>query len=104
MRGMNMVDEAKEKLLRWVTPVVIALLGGLARQAKDHRDGVEFSWWGFLSRLVIAAFAGLLAMLMCLEYGLSDQMTGTVAGVAGYSGVEAIECIKRFVSGRYRGP
>lgn len=32
-----MVDEAKEKLLRWFAPVVIALLGGLARQAKDHR-------------------------------------------------------------------
>lgn len=97
-----MVDELREKLFRWGAPVLIALLGGLARQAKDHRDGYEFSWWGFLSRLVIAAFAGLLAMLLCNHYGLSEEMTGTVAGIAGYSGVEAIECVKRFISGRYR--
>lgn len=98
-----MPDEATIK--RWITKwgafLLIALLGGLAREAKDRRDGVAFNCWDFAARLVIAAFAGLLAILIASDMGLSERWVGALAGVAGYSGVEAIECAKRIIRGRW---
>jgi len=97
-----MPDEATIK--RWLAKygafIIVAILGGIAREAKDRMDRRPFSFWDFLSRLVIAAFAGLLVILLAADVGMSQQMVGAIAGVAGYSGVEAIECAKRIVKGR----
>lgn len=93
--------EVGERMIRWSVAIIVALLGGLARQARDYQEGIKFSWAGFLSRLIIAGFSGVLVVLLCGEYGLSREMTGVIAGVAGYSGVEAIEAFRRFVRGRY---
>ena len=99
-----MPDEAtiKRWIMKWGAFLLVAILGGLAREAKDRRDGVAFSWKDFISRLVIAAFAGVLTILLSNEYAMSPQWTGALAGIAGYSGVEAIECCKRFIAGKFR--
>ena len=97
-----MPDEATIK--RWIAKygafVIVAILGGIAREAKDRMDGRPFSILDFLARLMIAAFAGLLVIFLATDIGMSPQMIGAIAGVAGYSGVESIECAKRIVKGR----
>lgn len=94
-----MPDEAtiKRWMTKWGALLVVAILGGLAREAKDRMDGRPFGWWEFTARLVIAAFAGLLTILIASNFDLSQQWIGAMAGIAGYSGVEAIECGKRVV-------
>lgn len=95
------MDELKAKALKWATPLLIALVGALARQAQDYQERREFSWRVCAARLVIAFFSGLLVSLLSAEFGMSKHMTAAVAGVAGYSGVEAIEAVRTFVRGRY---
>lgn len=99
-----MPDETiiKRWVIKWIPFLTVAILGGLAREAKDRMDGEPFKWWDFLSRLVIAAFAGLLTILIASNFDLSQQMVGALTGIAGYSGVEAIECAKRLVRGGFR--
>lgn len=98
-----MPDEfaVKRWFIKWGSLLVVAILGGMAREAKDRMDGQEFGWWEFCARLVIAAFAGLLTILVATNFDLSQQWIGAMAGIAGYSGVEAIECVKRVVRGRF---
>lgn len=91
----------KRWLSKWGSLLVVAIIGGLAREAKDRMDGQPFAWWDFVARLVISAFAGLLTILIASNFDLTQQWIGALAGIAGYSGVEAIECAKRFVRGRW---
>ena len=98
-----MADEVhfKQRLIRWGLMLLVALLGASAKQARDCQLGELVSVGGFLARIAIAAFAGTLVVLIGSEYGVSDKMVGAIAGIAGYTGTEAIEGVRRFVVGRY---
>jgi len=98
-----MTDEIsfKARIVRWGFLLLVAILGAGAKQARDCQLGEPVSLGGFVGRIVIAAFAGTLVVLIGGQYGVSDKMIGAIAGVAGYTGTEAIEGARRFIVGRY---
>lgn len=90
-----------EKMWRWLAPVIVALVGAIARQANDYREDGRFDFWDFVCRLVIAGFAGMLVAMFCSEYQLSQQWTGLISGIGGFFAVETIHAIRRIVRGRF---
>jgi len=87
----------KEWLMKWGIFLAVAVFGGIAREGKDRLDGHSFRLWDFIARIVISCFAGLLVIFLTQEYDLSRNLTGAIAGIAGYAGVEGIDCAKRIV-------
>lgn len=99
-----MPDDASltERLVRWVLPLALAILGAGAKHARECQMGQQVTLGDFIARLIIAGFAGAIVLLLCREYGVSEYMTGVITGIAGYAGAEAIDAVRRFVVGRYK--
>ncbi len=98
-----MTDEVtiKERVIRWTALLLVALLGAGAKHMRERQNGADVTLTDFCGRIVIAGFAGIITILMCREYDVSEYMTGVVTGIAGYAAPEAIDSIRRFVVGRY---
>ncbi|RDK96719.1 phage holin family protein [Enterobacillus tribolii] len=82
-----------------VIVVAMTLLGTLANYAWRILNGERFRLSFFLLKICISIFAGALVLLAASYSNWEAEIAGGVAGLAGWSGAEAIRIIeKRFLS------
>ncbi len=61
--------------------IILAIAGGLA----DFLLSDDHSWFSLLVSLFIAGFIGYLTLLVCREWGVSDNLLGVYCGISGAS-------------------
>lgn len=74
-------------------PLILAMMGGIA----DFLMSDEHSWTSIFISIFLAGFAGYLVLLVCIEYNLSDSMTGVTCGIAGMSSKAVLALFKHSV-------
>lgn len=70
--------------------IVVSLVGGVAKYAKEYLDTGVFSFAKLLSNLVIAGFAGLMFGYFGDLFGVSENVRLMLAGVGGFMGYESL--------------
>jgi len=81
---------------------LLAILAGVARYllAIEGRPQM-FSWRDFFGHTTASAVAGIVTLLLCMEFGLSQTLTGAFVGIAGHMGTQALDAIRELIRGRY---
>lgn len=77
LREIEMEDFIQEYIL----PVFFAICGGIA----DFMQSDNHKIWYLIVAMFLAAFLGCIVLMLCMEYGISERMTGVACGLAGYS-------------------
>lgn len=80
-------------------PVFIAVMGGVA----DFLMSDEHSWTNMIVAMFLAGFTGYLALQLCVEYQLSEAITGVTCGVSGLASKSLLVLFKRVFVDRVRG-
>ncbi|MHA6305686.1 phage holin family protein [Hafnia paralvei] len=72
-------------------------LGSVAHTCLRMLLGEDVTIAGMVLQLVVASFAGLLAVLLSSRFGWTGETTGIICGIAGWSGSQFIAAIERRV-------
>jgi len=74
-------------------PIILAIMGGIAEflMSDDH------SWTNILVSMFLAGFSGYLVLLVCIEYGVSEGLTGVACGIGGMSSRAVLALFRRAV-------
>lgn len=78
----------------------LAILGGTVRGVQCPQE--NFTLWGFLQRVLAAAFVGTIAWLLSSHFGFSGYLQGAVVGAAGYSGIDLLKCFTPWLKRQLR--
>lgn len=93
---MDYISEKLNELLKiiWVIvpAAIVGMTGSLVKYIRFHRQE-SFSWGEFFSGMVVAAFAGVLVQLICLEYNVGPWLSAASVAMAGYGGGSTIDFI-----------
>lgn len=82
---MSYKDPINYNLLGWAWFILIAIFGATAKYASEVLAGKhEFTWGRLALSMLVAAFAGWLGGVACLESGLSSNLQLITAGLSGY--------------------
>ncbi|WP_459175753.1 phage holin family protein [Ewingella americana] len=85
-------------ILGTVLVFIMTMLGTIANYAWRIMNGEQFRWSFFLLKMAISIFAGALVLLFASYSSWAAEIAGGFAGLAGWSGAEAIRIIeKRFL-------
>ena len=66
---------------KYLIPIILAVCGGIA----DFIQSDQHTILKMITAMFLAAFTGYLALLLCMEYNVSERLTGVSCGLAGYS-------------------
>lgn len=72
-------------------------LGSLANSAFHALCGDDVTVVGVVLQLIVASFAGLLAILLAVRCNWSAETTGIVCSVAGWAGGRFVQAVERRV-------
>ncbi|MEX2986837.1 phage holin family protein [Serratia fonticola] len=72
----------------------MTLLGTIANYAWRIINGEQFRWSFFLLKILISVFAGALVLLLASYSSWAAEIAGGIAGLAGWSGAEAIRMVE----------
>lgn len=75
-----------------VPPIILAIMGGIA----EFLMADEHSWANILVSMFLAGFTGYLVLLLCIEYNVTQGLTGVVCGVSGMSSRTVLNLFRRF--------
>lgn len=71
--------------------IILAIWGGTANYVSRRKnDSLPFSFVELVGEWTISGFAGLVTVLLCQEFGLSNYLTYAAAGIAGHMGGRSI--------------
>jgi len=71
--------------------VLLAVWGGTANYISRRKtDSMPFSFVELIGEWTISGFAGVITVLICQEFGISQMMTYAAAGIAGHMGGRSI--------------
>lgn len=73
----------------------ISFFGGLIKSITTKIE--QKTWAYFFASAVVGGFAGLLTYMLCMNFGLSWQMTSFATGVAGYMGDSILRVFSDFL-------
>lgn len=90
----SFIQEFKEMLgYFWLT--ILAIWGGTANYMTRLKENkTAFSFAELVGEWAISGFAGLITAFMCVEAGLTWQMTAVFTGVAGHLGGRTIAMLE----------
>lgn len=74
--------------------LITAMWGGVVSYIRKMQKGESFRWGNAVMHLSVSGFAGVLAWLGCVQYGVSGPLTAIVTGICGHMGAEAIKMIQ----------
>lgn len=72
-------------------------LGSIAHSAFRVLCGDDITLAGVILRIIVASFAGLLAILLAMRCNWSAETTGIICGIAGWAGGRFVRAIERRV-------
>lgn len=75
--------------------VIMTLLGTAASCAYKALNGEVISWGVFFLQMVVSVFAGALVFLAASYYAWVPELSGGIAGLAGWSGAEFIKALEK---------
>lgn len=79
------------ELLPYLTTIALSAWGGTVNYlASLRKTGQKFSFWRFVSEVVIASFAGVVTFFLCKHTSISDTMTAALVAISGHMGTRAI--------------
>lgn len=79
----------------------ISFFGGLIKSITSKNK--KKTWTFFFASAVVGGFAGLLTYMLCMNFGLSWQMTSFATGVAGYMGDSILRVFSDFLPKLFAG-
>lgn len=68
--------------------VLLAFYGGVVRGMKCKRE--EFTWWGFLFRVIASGFVGVLTGLVMQHTDYPTWIETAIIGISGYTAVDIL--------------
>jgi hypothetical protein len=86
-----------DKIWQAVVAVLLAVAGGLAR-ILNMKNSQKMSVKRMFSELFISGFAGLMVLMLARSTGITGDLIGVVAGIAGWIGPKALDSIVKSVS------
>lgn len=88
----------------YIIVLFLAVWGGTASYiSRRKKDSFPFSLAELLGEWLISGFAGLMTVLICQEFGVSQVLTYAAAGVAGHMGGRSIAMIEAGFIRRFGG-
>lgn len=72
---------------------LIAFWGGVVRGMRCKRD--DFTWWGFLYRVMAAGFVGVLAGLVMSYTAYPPKIEAAFIGACGYAAIDLLDYLPR---------
>jgi hypothetical protein len=87
----------------YVVFIILAIWGGTANYVSRRKnDALPFSFIELVGEWTISGFAGLVTVLLCQEFGLSNYLTYAAAGIAGHMGGRSILLIEQWFMRKVR--
>jgi len=74
-----------------IPPLVLAIMGGVAEFLMSEKH----SWTHILVSMFLAGFTGWLILLICIEYQVSEGLTGVACGMGGMSSRSVLLLFKK---------
>ena len=97
----NIFRQLIETGIGWLWFIVLAIWGGTANYiSRIRKDKMKFSAVELIGEWTISGFAGVVTGLLCMEYGMSLNMTFVMVAIAGHAGGRAIFVLEKFWQSR----
>ncbi len=91
---MPIKEPESVSILGIVLVFIMTLLGTVANYAWQIMNGEQFRWSFFFLKIMISVFAGALVLLLASYSSWAAEIAGGIAGLAGWSGAEAVKIIE----------
>ena len=76
-------------LWNYIACILLASFGGLAR-VLNMSTSAPVTWQMVTKEVISSTFAGVLALLVCVEYDLTPTFIGAICGGVGFAGVSVV--------------
>ena len=76
-------------LWNYIACILLASFGGLAR-VLNLATNTPVTWKIVVKEIVLSTFAGVLALLVCVEYKMTPNFIGAFCGGVGFAGVSVV--------------
>jgi len=74
---------------------VFASIGGIVRELKQPEEARKLIH--FFAGAFIGVFCGLIVYFLCKNYAVSDYLTASLTGLAGYIGTPVLDLITKII-------
>lgn len=99
--GTNLFRQLIETGVVWIWFIVLAMWGGTANYiSRIRKDNMKFSTVELIGEWTISGFAGVTTGFLCMEYGMSLNMTFVMVAIAGHAGGRAIFLLEQLSQNR----
>ena len=85
-----------------IVGILLAFIGGVVRGMGRRRE--NFTLWGFLYRVIAAAFVGLLMGLVMSYTKYDPKIEAAIIGASGYAAIDLLEYFPTLVKERLKRP
>lgn len=100
-------DPSSYSLLTYGWYLLLSVLGGIVRVAREVRFGEKSTWEIvriFLVEMLTSIFVGLLTFFLCEAAGIRPLYTAVLTSTAGWMGVRALAVIEAFYKSKTGAP
>lgn len=82
--------------------IVLGIWGGTASYlSRMRKKGLPFSVAELVGEWVISAFSGVITALLCMDLGMSIELTAAMSGVAGHMGGRATYMFEQYIVSKF---
>lgn len=81
----------------------MTVLGSVAHYSYDVLNGKQFDWVVLVLQLVVSVFSGSVMVLISAHFSWSAEITGGLAGMAGWAGAALIKVLEERLIKRIQG-
>jgi hypothetical protein len=81
----------------------MTVLGSVAHYSYDVLNGKRFDWLVLLLQLIVSVFSGAVTVLISAHFQWGAEITGGLAGMAGWAGAALIKALEERLIKRISG-
>ena len=86
------LGDCVEQFLHLLMPFLLALMGGVAHGLNRPKE--NFTWWGFLTGLIVAGFVGVVVYYLLQDLHVSENFKSATIAISGYSADKVLMMVK----------